>query len=412
MEIKPYPKNAKKHPKKQIQQVANSIKEFGMNQQIVVDKEGVIIVGHGRYEALKLLGMPIKDEYIKVVDLTEEQAKAYRLADNKLNESEWDMNLVIEELKGLSASMLDLTGFGKDLIIEPDAKDDTVPTIPEEPQSKLGDLYEIGTHRVLCGDSTKIEDVGKLMNGTKADMVFTDPPYNVNYSGRGENTANTILNDNMSDTGFDLFLSEVFKRFAEVTKAGAGWYVFHSSSTQHQFQKAIEATGWKVKNQIIWNKPVASMGWGDYRWKHEPMFYCGKEKTQFYGDRTNTTILSMPEDLQKAIAWLNKQKEAEKNGHTTIWSMKREPVGGYVHPTQKPVELICYALRNSSKEGDVVLDLFGGSGATMIACEKMNRTSMIMELDPKYVDVIVQRYCDYTGVTSIKKNGIDIVWKK
>lgn len=249
------------------------------------------------------------------------------------------------------------------------------------------------------------------MNGTKADMVFTDPPYNVNYSGRGENTSNTILNDNMSDTGFDLFLVEVFKRFAEVTKAGAGWYVFHSSSTQHQFQKAIEATGWKVKNQIIWNKPVASMGWGDYRWKHEPMFYCGKEKTQFYGDRTNTTILSMPEDLQKAIAWLNKQKEAEKNGHTTIWSMKREPVGGYVHPTQKPVELISYALRNSSKEDDVVLDLFGGSGATMIACEKLNRTSMIMELDPKYVDVIVQRYVDYTGVTSIKKNGIDTLWQ-
>ena len=165
MNITPYSKNAKKHPKKQIEQVANSIKEFGMNQPIVVDKQGVIIVGHGRYEALKHLGWEVKDEYIKVVDLTEEQAKAYRLADNKLNESDWDMALVVEELKELSEPYLDLTGFDRDLIIEPDEKDDEVPDVPEEPQSKLGDLYELGNHRVLCGDSTKIEDVERLMEG-------------------------------------------------------------------------------------------------------------------------------------------------------------------------------------------------------------------------------------------------------
>jgi len=414
MQITPYSKNAKKHPKKQIEQIANSIKEFGMNQPIVVDAKGVIIVGHGRYEALKHLGWSEEEinKHVKVVDLTEDQAKAYRLADNKLNESDWDMELVIQELKELSEEMIDLTGFEKDLIIEPEDKDDEVPEAPEEPKSKLGDLYELGDHRVLCGDSTDIEDVERLMDGKKADMVFTDPPYNVNYSGRGENTSNTILNDKMSDENFDTFLSEVFKRFSEHSKGGAGWYVFHSSSTQHQFQKAIENAGWNVKNQIIWNKPVASMGWGDYRWKHEPMFYCGKENTQFYGDRANTTVLSIPEDDQKAIKWLRRQKELEKTGHTTIWSMKREPVGGYVHPTQKPVELITYALTNSSKSGDIILDLFGGSGATLIAAHKMGRVGYLNELDPKYVDVIVQRYVDYTGNNIIKKNGEEIIWQK
>ena len=176
MEIKPYLKNAKKHPKKQIEQVANSIRELGMNQPIVVDTKGVIIVGHGRYEALKQLGWEIKPEYIKVVDLPEEKASAYRLADNKLNESDWDMGLVIEELKGLAEPYIELTGFDKDLILEPDAKDDVIPETPEEPKSKLGDLYELGSHRVLCGDSTNIEAISRLMDGKKTDMVFTDPP--------------------------------------------------------------------------------------------------------------------------------------------------------------------------------------------------------------------------------------------
>ena len=322
------------------------------------------------------------------------------------------MELVLQEIKGLSEEMLDLTGFDKDLIIEADEKDDEVPEIPEEPQSKLGDLYELGNHRVLCGDSTKLEDVERLMDGKKADMVFTDPPYNVNYAGRGEKTSNTILNDKMSDENFQTMLNAWFLRYSEITKGGGAWYVFHSSSTQHQFQKAIENAGWTVKNQIIWNKPVASMGWGDYRWKHEPIFYCGKENTTFYGDRTNTTVLDIPQDDQKALKWLRTQKELEKYGHSTIWSMKRENVNGYVHPTQKPVERICYALKNSSKNGDIVSDHFGGSGATLIACEKLSREARLLELDPKYVDVIVQRYVDYVENPIVKLNGTIIEWNK
>lgn len=228
--LRPYSKNAKKHPKKQIEQVASSIKEFGFNQPIVADKDGVVIVGHGRLEAAKLLGLT--DVPVITVDLTEEQAKAYRLADNKLNESEWDMNLVIEELKGLSDEMLELTGFDKDLIIEPEEKDDEVPEVPEEPQSKLGDLYELGTHRLLCGDSTKLEDVEKLMDGKKADMVFTDPPYNVDYKGNGKKTSDGIMNDKMSDKAFDHFLVEAFNRIAENTKRTAGCYIFHSHRTR------------------------------------------------------------------------------------------------------------------------------------------------------------------------------------
>lgn len=410
VKIKPYHKNAKKHPEKQIQQIAESIKAFGFNQPIVIDKNNEIVVGHGRYEAAKLLGLtdvPV----IRADQLTEEQVKAYRLADNKLNESEWDMTLAIEELKGLSDEMIDLTGFDRDLLIEDDEKDDLIPENPPA-VSKLGDLYILGKHRVLCGDATKKEDVEKLMNGNKADMVFTDPPYNVNYSGRGENTSEGILNDKMSKESFDVFLEEIFKRYDENCKTGGGWYIFHSSSTQHQFQKAIENSGWNVKNQIIWNKPTASMGWGDYRWKHEPMFYCGKDKTIFYGDRTNSTILDFHKSEQQLLNWAKRVKRDEQNGKTSIWTMKRDSVQGYKHPTQKPVELISYALYNSSKAEDIVLDLFGGSGSTLIACEKTNRIGYLMELDEKYVDTIIQRYVDYTKNENIIKNGEQIIWQK
>ena len=415
MKITPYSLNAKKHPKKQIEQVANSIKEFGMNQPIVVDKFGVIIVGHGRYEACKSLGWSEEEilKHVKIVDLTEEQAKAYRLADNKLNESEWDMELVLQELKGLSEEMLDLTGFDKDLIIEADEKDDEVPEIPEEPQSKLGDLYELGNHRVLCGDSTKLEDVERLMDGKKADMVFTDPPYNVDYKGKGKKTSNGIMNDKMSSEAFDQFLVEAFNRIAENTKRTSGCYIFHSHKTASDFEKALAQTGFLIDTQLIWNKPSAGMGMNDYRTKHEPFFYAylSKEEKNFYGDRTGTTVWKIPKDDEKALKWFKRQQESLEQGNTTVWTMSRSNVNEYVHPTQKPAELPAVAITKSSKPDDIVLDTFLGSGTTLIASEKTGRICYGMELDPKYVDVIVQRYVDYTGNNKIKKNGIDIIWK-
>jgi site-specific DNA-methyltransferase (adenine-specific) len=409
--ISPYAKNAKKHPEKQIKQIANSIEAFGFNQPIVVDKDNVIIVGHGRYEAARTLGL--QEVPVITVDLTEEQANAYRLADNKLNESEWDMNLVIEELKGLSEDMIELTGFDQDLIIEDDDKDDLAPEIPAESRSQIGDIYTLGSHRVMCGDSTKREDVDTLMSGVKADMIFTDPPYNINYKGQGKDTSNHIMMDNLDTSEFDTFLDQTFARYSENAKAGAGVYVFHASRTQGQFEIAMRKNGYEIKNQLIWNKPMAALGWGDYRWKHEPFFYAGKIGTpiQFYGDRTHSTVWDFQKTEQELLTWAKKQKRLESQGKATIWSMKRDSVQEYVHPTQKPVELIQYAITNSTKAGDVIMDLFGGSGSTMIAAEKMGRTAHLMELDPKYVDVIIERYCQYTGNRSIIKNGKEITWE-
>lgn len=424
MELIPYKNNAKLHDAKQIELIASSLKRWGWRQPILVNKNGVIIAGHGRYLAFQHYPSEIKTPW--VVDengntiygtaeinpfQSEEEEKAYRLADNQINAiTGFDMKLVVEELKDLDLTLIDLTGFSRDLVIEDEDKDDDVPAIPVEPQTKRGDVYILGTSRVMCGDSTDQHDVAKLMNGQKADMVFTDPPYNVNYKGQGSETTNTILNDNMSKSDFDIFLEKTFERYAEVSKKGAGWYVFHSSSTQHQFQSAIEKTGWKVKNQIIWNKPMAALGWGDYRWKHEPMFYCGNEDTQFYGDRTHSTVIAIPEDHEKALKWLIKQQELDKMGYTTVWSMKREPVAGYKHPTQKPVELITYAIFNSSKQGDNVVDLFLGSGSTLIASEKSHRSCYSMELDERYVDVAVQRWVEYTGINTVIKNNQEIQW--
>lgn len=409
--VRPYEKNAKEHPKKQVEQIADSIREFGFNQPIVVDKEGVIIVGHGRLKAAELLDL----ETVPVVevDITEEKAKAYRLADNKLNESDWDMDLVIAELKELSLPMLDLTGFSRDLVLDTDDNDDVVPAAPKKPRSKLGDVYELGRHRMVVGDSIQPETYKTLMGGVSADMVFTDPPYNVNYKGHGEKTSRTIENDNMAEAAFDIFLVAFFKSAADAVKAGSGWYIFHSSSTQDQFKAALEEAGLAVRAQLIWNKPTAALGWGDYRWKHEPFFYAGKKdsKLTFYGDRTHSTVIDLHKSDKALLEWAKREKRLEAEGRTTIWTMKRDHSGDYDHPTQKPVELITYAIVNSTKEGDVILDGFLGSGSTLIAAEKTGRTCYGVELDPTFADVIVQRFCDYTGQPEVLKNGEPDVWE-
>jgi DNA modification methylase len=410
--IKPYSKNAKKHPKEQVQQIADSIREFGMNQPLVVDKDNVLIVGHGRLEAAKLLGMTHVP--VLTTNLTEEQAKSYRLADNKLNESDWDMKLVIEELRDLITipNLVDLTGFSPDLVLENDEQDDDTPELGATTDTKIGDVFQLGEHTLVCGDATDTDTVQRLMGDVKADMIFTDPPYNINYKGRGEATSNTIMNDSMSFEAFTAFLHDIFKNYATIVKAGAGNYVFHSTSTQAQFEKAMNDNGFAIKNQLIWNKPMASMGWGDYRWKHEPFYYAGRKDvpTVFYGDRTKTTVWDFEKTDEELLRWVKQQKKLEAEGKTSVWTMKREPVQNYSHPTQKPVELIGYALQNSSKAGDVVVDFFGGSGATLIACQKFNRTCKTMELDPKYVDVIVSRFQKYAPGALVTKNG-DALWK-
>ena len=217
----------------------------------------------------------------------------------------------------------------------------------------------------------------------------------------------------MDSLDFDVFLTEFFKTACKEVKDGAGWYIFHAFKTQNQFNQAIEEAGLEVRSQLIWNKPTASMGWGDYRWKHEPFFYAGKKdnKLVFYGDRTHTTVLDFTKSEDDLIKFIKKEKKLESLGLSTIWSMKRESVNNYDHPTQKPVELITYAISNSSKAGDIILDPFLGSGSTIIAAEKTNRICFGIELDCIFADVIVQRYVNYTGQTEVIKNGIEETWE-
>lgn len=429
-DVKKYEKNAKEHPGFQLEKIASSIKAFGCKQPIILDKDRVIIVGHGRFIAMtELLGYTLMEQkaftkkgepvipYVMIDDLTEEEIKAYRIADNQLNAlTGQDMVLITDELKDLDAAGFDITitGFDRDIILENDEDDDVVPESPLIPKSKLGDIYQLGHHAIICGDSTEKEVWDKVVQSRKADCVFTDPPYNVNYSGRGKKTSEGIMNDDMDAEAFDTFLEKAFGCIADIAKMGAGWYVFHSTSTQAQFEKALKKYGLAIRNQLIWNKPTASMGWGDYRWKHEPFFYVSKEGTEtvFYGDRTHSTIIDFHESEQKLLNWAKLQKKLETEGKYTIWTMKRDRVNEYQHPTQKPVELITYALMNSSKTEDLVVDPFLGSGSTLIACEKTGRVCAGIELDPKFVDVIVQRWVDYTGNEQVVRNGQPEIWPK
>jgi site-specific DNA-methyltransferase (adenine-specific) len=430
-EVQPYKNNAKAHPDEQLRQLAVIVKEVGWRQFVMINQKSVIVTGHGRFACW----LKYKDEYglkpIWIMDdkgntvygspettpLTEEQERAYRIADNKLNESSWIYENVKEELIDLNQNGFDITvtGFDYNIILEEDENDDVVPQTPIEPKSKPGDVYELGRHIVICGDSTETETWQRIMKGRIADMVFTDPPYNVNYSGRGKNTSEGILNDDMDAESFNTFLDRAFGNLSHVTKAGAGWYVFHSTSTQAQFEKALRNHGLAIRNQLIWNKPTASMGWGDYRWKHEPFFYASKEgvETVFYSEtRDKYTIIDFHDSDQKILNWAKKQQKLEKEGKFTIWTMKRDRVQDYKHPTQKPVELITFALFNSSKADDLIIDPFLGSGSTLIACEKTKRICAGIELDPKYVDVIVQRWVDYTGIEQVVRNGQIDAWGK
>lgn len=391
--IYPYEKNAKKHPKKQVEQVASSIKEFGFNQPIVVDKHGTIIVGHGRYEAAKALKLPTVPTL--EVDLTEEQAKAYRLADNKLNESEWDMALVIDELKGLSEPMLDLTGFEKDLIIEPDEKDDEVPEIPEEPKSKLGDLYELGQHRVLCGDSTNIEDVEKLMDGKKADMVFTSPPYNM---GRGK--MYETYEDNLSSNEYEKFLQEVISICNLVTKGIIFWNISYNQNNKKTYLRTlanlVENTGLNFREFITWDKD-----WAMPITQSDSLTRQTEQILVLENDERET-------DIEYIVVLGNIKKPFLKKTQKKLsnyWKTKSGQRNLENHKACYPTELVVKAILISTREEEKIYEPFCGSGTNIIGAEKTGRICYGMELDPKYVDVIVQRYVDYTGNENIDKKG-------
>ncbi len=408
-ELVPYARNARTHSEAQINQIITSLKEFGWTNPVLIDSKKGLVAGHARVLAARKLGWA-EVPCITLENLSESQVKAYILADNKLAlNAGWDEKLLTLELMDLrdSGYNIDLIGFDRDELsglfstVETagNTDPDEVPPVPEKAASQAGDLWLLSRHRLVCGDATSGDDVARLMDGQKADMVFTDPPYNINYEGRGKKTSNKIENDNLEVLEFQKFLTAAFKSYAEATKAGAGMYVFHASRTQKEFENALQVNDFEIKNQLIWNKPMAALGWGDYRWKHEPFFYAGKKKqsTHFYGDRTRATVWDFQKTEQELLNWAKRMKRLEAEGKSTVWTMKRDPVAEYVHPTQKPVELISFALMNSSKAEDIVLDLFGGSGSTLIASERANRICHSMELDPKYIDVIITRWQNFTG---------------
>lgn len=371
--IKPYEKNAKKHPAKQIKQVAESIKAFGFNQPIVVDKNGVIIVGHGRYEAAKLLGL--KDVPAIKVNLTEEQAKAYRLADNKLNESEWDMGLAIEDLKGLSDEMFDLTGFDKDLLIEPDEKDDEIPENAPT-RAKLGDIWQLGRHRVMCGDSTDKASVERLMGGKLADCVVTDPPYNTGMSGKEMKVTKQgdrvrldhFFNDDLSEEDWTSLITKSTQLAFDNTKGECAFYVFIDWRRAGQVKSIVESL-MDVKNVIVWDKVVHGLG-SDYKSTYELCVVGKKGKPQ-----------------------INNRYGLD---YQDIWRLQRTMGRNKDHATAKPIELLEKPIKHASKQDDIILDLFLGSGSTLIASEKTGRICYGCEIDPKYVDTIIKRWEDYT----------------
>lgn len=425
--LKPYENNARTHSSEQILKIAESLLEFGWTNPVIVDKQLGIIAGHGRQQAAELLVSDALPEHllkkrgdkkrwqkipvIRLEHLTDQQKRAYIIADNKLAElAGWDDDILQYELNALNIDGFDieLTGFTMDdlVIDEIEITEDTGEQLDGDtewsgdPTAKTGEIWQLGRHRLMCGDSANIDDVATLMAGEKAKMVFTDPPYNVNYSGAGKETSNTIMNDNMDDNAFYEFLTNTFRAMKEHTEDTAPAYVCYASREHRAFENAIEDNGWKVRAQIIWVKNIASFGFAQYKWKHEPILYCVPDgaAAPWYGNRKQVTTWSYtPSDeelLKEARAMLAEHEDGD-DGTSTVWRVDRDT--DYEHPTQKPVRIPARAILNSSREGDSVLDLFGGSGSTLIAAEHTDRRAFIMELDPQYVDKIIARWERLTG---------------
>lgn len=379
----PYINNSRTHSDEQVNQIVASINEFGFTNPLLIDEKDNIIAGHGRLLSSKKLKME-EVPCIVLSGLTEAQKKAYIIADNKMAlNAGWDDELLkieLENLKELDFD-LELTGFNVDELddifqVEEEqeiVEDDFDIEPPEEPKAKLGDIYQLGNHRLMCGDSTNKNDVSKLVGEQKMDLLITDPPYNVDYTGKTKE-AMKIQNDKMENNVFHDFLVKAFSNAYNFLKDGGVFYCWYASKEVVNFHTSLEDSGFTVKQELIWNKNSMVMGRQDYQWKHEPCLYGWKETSShaWYSDRKQTTIIN--------------------------WD---RPSKADLHPTMKPIGLFDYQIKNSSKAGDNILDLFGGSGTTIMACEQNNRNAYTMEYDPKYVDVIINRWEEFTGKKAV-----------
>jgi site-specific DNA-methyltransferase (adenine-specific) len=386
-ELIPYARNSRTHSEAQVSKIASSIKEFGFLNPVITDGQKGIVAGHGRLMAAQKIGM---DEVptIDASHLTEAQRRAYVIADNRLAlDAGWDDEMLRIELGDLDAEGFDLslTGFDLDEIASLTADEltegltdeDAAPEPPEEPVTVEGDVWVLGKHRLMCGDSTTIDHLQKLCDGELVDMWLTDPPYNVSYEGKTSDSL-TIQNDSMNDEDFRTFLADSYSAADAVMKAGAVFYIWHADSEGYNFRGAANDAGWQIRQCLIWKKQTMVMGRQDYHWKHEPCLYGWKDGAAhlWATDRRQTTILEFDRPSRNAE-----------------------------HPTMKPVALFEYQLLNNTKGSDIVLDSFAGSGTTAIAAEKNGRRARLMELDPKYCDVIIKRWQDFTGKDAIHEES-------
>ena len=409
-DITPYDNNPRANDGA-VEAVANSIREFGFRVPIILDKDGVIIAGHTRAKAAKRLGLETVP-VIRAEDLTPEQAKAFRLADNKVGEiAGWLPELLDAELAELEN--IDMSQFGFDMETPEEEPDIVEDDLPENPPSMTqpGQIWQLGRHRMMVGDSTKADDVQRLMEGGVADLLLTDPPYNVavGSSKRPKSNHNNvrIKNDDMEEGAFIAWLTKALQNANASMKPGAAFYIFYAGLHHTEFDLSLRnVPEFKVHEQLVWVKGHFVLGRNsDYQWMHEPAFYGWKTGAAHYftDSRTEATVI---EDTNARLATLKKQelialcqKLMKTDAASTVLHAEK-PNTADLHPTVKPQELICYLMKNSSRPGENVLDLFGGSGSTLIACQQLNRTCYTMELDTHYADVIIQRYIDFMGTDS------------
>lgn len=423
-QLVPYVGNAKEHPDWQVEQIANSIAEFGFNDPIGVwhDPEGqtIILEGHGRLLAAQHLGMA--EVPVLVLDhLTDEQRRAYVHVHNQTTlTSGFDMELLEKELASIDG--YDWSDFGFDLedVLEDlpdyDPEEDQVPSVPNEPRTNPGDLWVMGRHRLLCGDSTDPAQVARLMGGREADLLLTDPPYNVAYHqndsknwdpklARQRTDRKVIMNDKFSDEmSFQRFLEDSLRSALAVMRPGASWYVWFAAMHGPTVFGACEEVGLPPKQELCWVKNHFTLGRSDYQWMHEPCLYGWKGGASHYfaPTRAEVTVVDDTPNLNKmSKPEMRRLLQEFLQGETQTSVLRYDkPLASEAHPTMKPVPLFSRLVRNSSRRGEAVLDLFGGSGTTAIACEQLGRDAYLMELDPAYCDVIIERWEQLTGGTA------------
>jgi len=401
-DLNPY-KNNPRFNDEAIEMVAKSIQEFGFKVPITIDKDGVIVTGHTRHKAAIALG--IKEvPCIILDDLTDDQVKAFRLVDNRTSElAKWDYKALAIELQEIQ---LDMTPFQIQVeeVSEEIEEDDYEVNVPTQPRSRLGEVYQLGPHRVMCGDATNQEHIDILMNGKTADLLLTDPPYNVDYEG---GSGLQIMNDHMTTSMFEKFLADSFIAANAALKPGGAFYIWHADNFSYTFRSAALQAGWQIRQCLVWKKSSLVMGRQDYQWIHEPCLYGWKEGAAHYfiADRGFTTVFEeTPINISKLK--LKEAKELirrlmEPDLPTTVIE-ENKPSKNESHPTMKPVRLFGRLINNSSKKNELVLDPFGGSGTAVIAAEKLKRVCYTMDLDPRYVDVIIDRYEALTGIKAEK----------